>query len=167
MTIGLYSLEIESLKFIDLNLTAPDYTTVNELTMDRGPATAMFISRHDDINSDIKSYEVSFGIEDNRIYDGRTCTDYAKWNSNYDECVTDSFRKQLVKTYGCQNLPPFLDIKCNSPTQDIQDPDPILLEKTFADLDKLSDGLKIDAMKDCLYPCQRNCFITSFLQICF
>ena len=130
--------------------------------MDRGPATAMSISRHDDINSDIKSYEVTFGIEDNRIYDGRTCTDYAKWNSNYDECVTDSFRKQLVKTYGCQNLPPFLDIKCNSPTQDIQDPDPILLEKTFADLDKLSDGLKIDAMKDCLYPCQRNCFMTSF-----
>ena len=128
--------------------------------MDRGPTTAMSIGRHDDTNSDIKAYEVSFEIEDDRIYDGITCTDYAKWNSNYGECVTDAFREQLINTYGCQNLPPLLDIKCNSLTLDFQDPDPILLEKTFADLDKLTDGLNVDAMEGCLPPCKRNCFIT-------
>ena len=52
-----------------------------------------------------------------------------------------------------------MDIKCSSPSQDIEEPDPVLLKKAFADIDKLTDGLDIPVMKNCLPPCQRRIFI--------
>ena len=60
-----------------------------------------------------------------------------------------------------------MDIKCSSPSQDIEEPDPVLLKKAFADIDKLTDGLNIPVMKNCLPPCQRRIFFSDFLFLIF
>ena len=76
--------------------TILDYTSANSLTMDRGPSTTVFIGRNSETRADLKAYEVSFKIEDDSIHNGKTCTDYSKQNSNYDECIVASFEKQVV-----------------------------------------------------------------------
>ena len=90
----------------------------------------------------------------NRIHDGVTCTDYSKQSSDYDECIVTRFKEQLLETYGCQNVHPFMNVHCKDNPENARKPK--LLEKTHADIDKLTEGLDIDAIRKCLPPCQRN-----------
>ena len=48
-----------------------------------------------------KIYEASYIINDARIEDGLTCTDYTAMKSSYGACISDTLEKNVLATYGC------------------------------------------------------------------
>ena len=128
----------------------------NALTMDRSPLTSFIIEKHDEDNSDYKVDDLSFSIVDDTIFDGDTCTDYAKYDSNYEDCLVKHYREELSTTYGCQHFPPWIEGHCTSSGETNKEyKDTSLLDKVWRDIDKLTDGLPIEVMKKCKQPCKR------------
>lgn len=48
-----------------------------------------------------KIYEASYIINDARIEDGFTCTDYTAMKSSYGTCISDTLEENILATYGC------------------------------------------------------------------
>ena len=124
--------------------------------MDRSPQTSLTLERHDENNSDYKVEDLSFSIVDDTIFDGDTCTDYAKYNTNYEDCLVKHYSEELSNIYGCKHFPPWLGGTCTSSAERNKEyNDPALLDKAFRDIDKLTDGLPIEVIKKCKQPCRR------------
>ena len=123
--------------------------------MDRSPEAAVSIGPLVDIYSEYKAYEITFQIEDNEILNGETCTDYTKMEGDYNECVVTHFKEQLKSVYGCNNMPPWMNTTCDDIVKENINLDPVDLDKAWADIDKLTDGLTIESMHNCKPPCKR------------
>ena len=123
--------------------------------MDRSPEAAVSIGPLGHIFSTYKAIEITFQVEDHEIFDGDTCTDYTKMDDDYNECVVAHFKEQLKSTYGCNNMPPWMNATCNDIFKKDADLDPTNLDNAWADIDKLTDGLTIEAMHKCKPPCKR------------
>ena len=124
--------------------------------MDRSPQISLTLERHDENNSDYKVEDLSFSIVDDTIFDGDTCTDYAKYNTNYEYCLVKHYSEELSNIYGCKHFPPWLGGTCTSSAERNKEyNDPALLDKAFRDIDKLTDGLPIEVIKKCKQPCRR------------
>ena len=97
------------------------------------------------------TFELIYSQQDDLIHAGKLCVEE---NKAYETCIEGAFSDQLVSAYGC--LPPWWpkenNITCEKdlPVKQVSDK---VLEKISADLDNLSDGLKIGVMKKCPTPC--------------
>ncbi len=107
---------------------------------------------------DYKVYEIFFKQEDNGLFDGDTCTDYSKKDFTYDDCILENFGNYLKQSYGCLFMPPWMNFTCgNHADMNISENnlDIELLDKAWGNINKLTDGMIIDAMKICKPPCKR------------
>ena len=102
------------------------------------------------------SYELEYRLKDSSLYDGKSCSDYNRFNSSYGSCIESIMREKLLGCYGC--LPPWFpgsmkktcetDISISSNDKSACQ----LLSHTFLNF-FLGRDLKI--FENCLPPCMK------------
>ena len=102
------------------------------------------------------NYELEYSLYDNRIHDGTTCTDYARLDMSYGECLNNNLKQESLATYGC--LLPWIStnnskIVCGEKTNI----DAKAMERTqlYSDILYLVKNLESKMYKKCLPPCKR------------
>ncbi len=110
---------------------------------------------------DISAYEIRYTLHDSRILDGKTCTDYARLKSSYEECILTVLKARLLKYYNC--LPPWfpkpLDQTCEKDKEIRveQENQGSIYEysedKINYDMNELILGRELKMLKVCLPPC--------------
>ena len=107
-----------------------------------------------DSTFDMKDYELSYEIQDNTIYDGKTCIDYRKQQETYGDCNYRVLKSQLFASYGC--YPPWIEsteggqCEIDIPSKELEQK---LIDYLWNDIWNLLSGIKIDLMKQCMEPC--------------
>ena len=102
------------------------------------------------------SYKLEYWLYDDSIYDGTTCTDYAKTDMSYGECLNNVWTQELMDTYGC--LPPWVStnnskIICKEPTNI----DAMAIKyktRAIENINELFKNYELDVFKRCLFPCK-------------
>ena len=107
------------------------------------------------ITFDNKAYELSVEVHDNTINDGSTCVDYRNLNYIYGECNYKAPKNYIYSSYGC--YPPWMSDEIHDKLCEIDVKsmaiDGKLHEQLWKYFDMLTDGRKIDLMKQCLPAC--------------
>ena len=106
---------------------------------------------------DYKVYELSVEVHDNTIHDGTTCVDYRKHDETYGKCNYEALKNYFYISYGC--YPPWLSDESEDKLCEIGIKGKAighkLLNKSWEYIDMLTDGRKIDIMKQCKPPCYK------------
>ena len=110
---------------------------------------------------DISAYEIQYSLHDSRIQDGKTCTDYARLKSSYEECILTVLKARLLKYYNC--LPPWFpkpsDQTCEKDKEikvEQENQGSILeysKDRINYDMNELILGRELEMLKVCLPPC--------------
>ena len=110
---------------------------------------------HSNTSFDYKVYELSVEVHDQTIHDGTTCVDYRNQNDTYGNCNYKSFINQIYSNYGC--YPPWVSDETEDKLCEIgvknKEINGELHKQIWKYLDMLTDGTKIDLMKQCLPSC--------------
>ena len=51
-------------------------------------------------------YEVEISMQDSRIHNGITCTDYDKVDKSFGECIQNDVKETFISIYNC--IPPWI-----------------------------------------------------------
>ena len=128
--------------------------------MDKSPDSSVSVGRYNQKHSDFEVYHVEYVFEDNSIYDGLTCSSYEKYETTYGECITTSIGEDIKHSYGCQDVPLWINFTCSSDiTNHLDNLDPLLLQQSFSDIEEITNNFQIKTMKRCKTPCKRLFFI--------
>ena len=110
---------------------------------------------------DMAAYEIQYSLYDSRIHDGKTCTDYTRIKSSYEDCILSVLKARLLKYYKC--LPPWFPKQFGQTCEvdkeiEVQHENPGHLleysdEKIMYDMNELIFGRELKMLKDCLQPC--------------
>ena len=112
-----------------------------------GPSDANLFHRY--------SYEMKIQLNDHKIRDGETCTDYDKLGSSYGECLRHAMQDSFLNWYGC--TPPWIQKENHTCDLDkvVKEPsEKILNEEIDIEMRRFIKGLDTESSKKCLLPCQ-------------
>ena len=121
---------------------------------DKSPNSLVEVGPTSESTFDYKVYELFYEVKDDTLHEGKKCVDYREKDENYRDCNYRVLKEHIYSSYGC--YPPWMDAdateKCeiNTLNKEIGSD---LQEKTWSDIDALSDRRKIDVLKQCLPPC--------------
>ena len=112
-----------------------------------GPSIANLFHRY--------NYEVQIQLNDHKILDGETCTDYDKLGSSYGECLQHAIQDSFLNWYGC--TPPWNQKKNFTCDLDkaIKEPSKKSLDDEIdIEMRKFMKGFETESSKKCLLPCK-------------
>ena len=101
------------------------------------------------------SYTLQYSVNDDRINDGTSCTNYEKLGKSYGKCLENNLNEDLKTLYGC--IPPWLSNTQEQVCQKnipIEDYDAYWEKPILNDLLGLLTNKEPDMFKRCLPPCK-------------
>ena len=112
----------------------------------------VYLGPTDEMHFNTAAYELEITLQDLILYEGRSCTDYSKYDTSYGKCIEKSLKDKLVQVYGC--LPPWFIIDNSKSTcTEVKRPGQHMIDEIANEIKRLELGFEMQLFHNCLPPC--------------